>query len=284
VVFEEIRLRHDDPVERATREFLALAFQASGLPRDSLGTIESVEAIPVEAILAYRDRHYLAANMAVAAAGNLRHDDAVARIAAAFAHLPQGSRHTRPRVAEPPQAEPRWLEIGAGTRVAQLRLGWPAPGQDHPDWPALFVLQDILGPTGRWLAEGLRTRGMPVTVLDPIYLRYSDAGTLMLRATAPPARAPAVVEALLGEVQRVRDGAVSDDDVQASLRAVLGRRALREESNDSQTVRAIGEVADVLDSYAEFVARLRAVRPTDVQRVAQHYLDPANYTLVVVRP
>jgi predicted Zn-dependent peptidase len=89
---------------------------------------------------------------------------------------------------------------------------------------------------------------------------------------------------VLQHVRRRRDGDVSDADVQSSIRAGAGRRALSEEPNLAQAegLAAI-EVSGVLDSSDEFVARLRPATPADVQRVAQAYLDPANYTKVVVR-
>ena len=42
-------------------------------------------------------------------------------------------------------------------------------------------------------------------------------------------------------------------------------------------------MSGVIDSWAEYLARLQAVTPADVQRVARQYFDPLNYTLVIVR-
>jgi predicted Zn-dependent peptidase len=283
VVFEELKTRNDDPSVRVFDEFSRLVFQVSPLRRDAGGYVETVATIPIETILAHRTKHYVTGNIAIAAVGNLQHDETVARIERAFAALPRGPRLERPRVAEPVQTEPRWLEVGAGTRRAEIRLGWPAPGDDDPDSPAMVVLQDILGTSGRRLTEEIRDRRALATSVGPSYSVFDDAGAFSLFASTVPDRVPQVIELLLAEIRRVRDGDVSEADVASALRAIAGRRAISQELNSSQVGRAALEVSGTLDSHAEFRARLRGVSPTVVQRAARTYLDPDNYTLVVVR-
>lgn len=173
--------------------------------------------------------------------------------------------------------------MGRGDRVAEISLGWPVPGDDHADSAPLAIVEDILGATGQRLAEEIKDRRAMATAVDVGYIAFSDAGTMLLEATTQPDRADAVVELLLNEIRRLRDGDVSDDEVRASLRAMAGRRALAEESNQRQTSRAQAEVSGTLESWEEYMARLRAVTPADVQRVAQRYLDLQNYTLVIVK-
>jgi predicted Zn-dependent peptidase len=96
-------------------------------------------------------------------------------------------------------------------------------------------------------------------------------------------RVDEVVDLLLAEIQRLRDGDVTDADVAMSLRANAGRTAIDSESNQSQTQRATIEVSGVLDSHEEYMARLSTVTAADVQRVAQTYLGPDTYVIVIVR-
>jgi predicted Zn-dependent peptidase len=281
VVFEELKARNDNPSVRALDEFLGLVFQHSPLAQQPGGTIESVQSIPIETILAYRQRQYLTGNTAIAASGRLQHDAAVAAIERAFAAYPRGARTERPVVHEPIQSEMRVLELGEGTRSSEIRLGWPTPGDDDPDSLPLFVLEDILGETGQRLDEEVEGR-IATSVSSNLYL-FSDAGTLVLGARAAPNRERATISALLAEIERIRDGDVTDQDVQASLRAYTGREALASDSNLGRTGIADIEISGVADSSAEYFARLRAVTAADVQRVALKYLDPEAYSLVIVR-
>jgi predicted Zn-dependent peptidase len=283
VVFEELKMRNDTPSIRAFDEFISTVFQVSPLRRHPAGTIESVQSIPIPTILAYRAQHYTAENMVVAASGRLEHDAAVAAVADAFADLPIGPRWERPPVVEPAQAAPRVVQVGTGTRNAEVRIGWPTPGDDSPDSAAIFILDDILGDTGRRLTEEIRDRRALATSVSSTYLDFADAGAYMIGASTRADLVDEVVGLLLAEIQRVREGGVSAADVQTSLRALAGRRALEQETNQAQTERAVLEVSGVLDSYDEYLARLKRVTPEDIQRVARTYFDLDNFTLVVVR-
>ena len=283
VVFEELKLRNDTPSTRAFDEFINLVFQVSPLSRHPAGTIESVQAIPISTILAHRNARYVTGNMAVAASGNLRHDETVRAIEAAFAGLPRGPRSERPSVAEPSRSSTQRIEVGDGDRIAEVRIGWPVPGDEHPDSPAIFVADDLLDATGRRLAEEIRDRRALASSVGSTYIGFSDAGALMLSASTRIDRVDEVVDLLLAEIQRLREGDVTDADIAMSLRANAGRTAVDSESNQSQTQRATIEVSGVLDSHEEYMARLSTVTAADVQRAAQTYLGPDNYVIVIVR-
>lgn len=283
VVFEELKMRNDSPSIRAFDEFINAVFQVSPLRRHPAGTIESVTSIPIPTILDYRAQHYTAENMTIAVSGGIQHDEAVAEIEQAFADLPQGPRWERPPVAEPVQTSRRVIEVGSGSRTAEIRLGWPTPGDDNDDSAAIFVLDDILGDTGRRLTEEIRDRRALASAVGATYLDFADAGAYMLAASTRPDLVDQVIDLLLEQIRRVRDGDVSAEDIRVSLRAMAGRRALEQETNRAQTGRAVLEVSGELDSYDEYLARLSQVTPDDIQRVARTYFDLQNFTLVVVR-
>jgi predicted Zn-dependent peptidase len=281
VVLQEIKLRADDPSTRAFDDFMDLAFQVSPLHRSPAATV-CLLTLPVSAILNYRAVHYVTGNMTIAASGNLRHDDAVASLAAAFAGLPVGPRTSRAAVPEPVETQPRLLETGDASLTSTIRLGWPVAGEQSADWPALSILSDLLGGVGERLAGSVRSHHVVATQVDSSYLDFSDAGALMLQASAPADQTSTVIDLLLAEVQRLRAGDLSDADIQEVTQATAGGRAVDNELNLQQTGRATDEAAGVLQSYDAVLSRLATVTPADVQRVAQTYLDPVNYSLVIL--
>jgi predicted Zn-dependent peptidase len=285
VVAEEIRLGYDNPTDRVGDLFLGLVFQQSPLRDPIAGTVETVADIPIETILAYRAERYVTGNIAIAAAGRLQHDETVAKIAAAFAPLPRGPRAERPRVVEPVQTMPRRLEVGEGTRLAEILLGWPVAGDDNDqDSPALVVLESILGNTGRRMQQAVLQRGVPAAFVEPGYLVASDTGAFAVQARTQVDAVDALVAVILDEIERVRSGQVSETDVQEAVRALIGQRALTGETSLAQTGLATIEVSGILDSYSEYVARVQTVTAADVVRVARTYLDPENYSIAIVRP
>jgi predicted Zn-dependent peptidase len=285
VVAEELRISADSPVSVAWDLFYNQIFVVSPLRQDPGGTIESVSNIPIETILAYRAERYRTGNMAVAVAGRLQHDEAVARIAAVFAPLARGPRAERPRTPEPAQTMPRRQEVGRGTRVAEIRMGWPVAGDDDErDSPALVILEAILGDVGLRLQAAFGRNNVPASVVAPFYDVFSDAGVFGVAGRAEANGGDAFVAAVQTEIGRVRRGQIGEAEVQEAIRALIGRRALGGQTSLGQTGVADIEVTGQLDSFLEYASRYSAVTVADVQRAAQTYLDPQNFTLVVVRP
>jgi predicted Zn-dependent peptidase len=283
VVYEELKARMEATVTRASDEFLRLVFRGTPLRFDAGGTVDSVRAIPVETILAYRAQRYVTGNVAVAVAGDLRHDEAVAKLAAAFAALPEGRRSERAFASEAVPNVPPDLSFGSGSSGAEVRAGWAGPGINHPDYWAMGLLTDVLGATGRRLSESVRDRRGLASSISAQLFAFSDASALMIAAATVPAQVREVIELSVREVQRLRDGDLSADDVARAKRAFAGRRSLGQELNQGQTELAATEVSATARSAAEQLARLRAVGPADIQRVARQYLVPDRLTRVVVR-
>jgi len=280
ILTQEIKLRSDDPSVHAFDQFIKLVFQTSPL-RHSPADIDCLPAMSNDTVFAFLKQHYVTGNIAIAASGNLDHDDAVAKIASAFAGLPVGQREVRPPVAEPIENQPRLTESGDPSATATIRIGWPVAGEDSPDWAPMTLVADILGSVGERMAQVVHDTHAVGTQIDASYLDYSDAGALMLSATAPADQATTVTQLLLGQVQRLRDGDLTDADVQAAVTATAGAKAVSTELNLDQAGRATDDVAGTLQSYDEILARLQTVTAADIQRVAQQYLDPANYSLAV---
>jgi predicted Zn-dependent peptidase len=280
VIIQEIKGRADSPSTHAFDDMMQLVFKTSPLSRSPAATV-CLLTLPISTILEYRAQHYVTGNIAIAASGNLKHDEAVAMIAKAFAGLPVGPANVRPFVPEPRETDMRMMVDGTEGETATVRIAWPVAGINTPDWAAMTILSDILGDTGSRLAQTIRDNAVFASGVGADYVDFSDAGALTLRATTDPAEVQSVSVLLLNEVQKIRDEGVSEADVQAAIKATAGERALDAERNLDQTYRAVSEVSGTLESYDEVLSRLETVKPADVQRVAQTYLDPAAYSLVV---
>lgn len=283
VVFEELNRRQNTPGALAGDLFYSNVFRVHPARRLIGGTIESVQSIPLETILAYREQRYVAGNMTIAIAGRVRHAEAVAAVEAAFSRLPSGEWVHRPVVIEPAPEEPREVRVALGDRQAHLMLGGLAPSATSDDREAFIVLDAILDHPGRRLASEIRDKRGLATSVGATYFGLTDTGAWAASAVTTPDKVDEVKALILAELRRLREEPVSQQEVDDAVRSIRGSRQISEERNLGQARRLARDAAlGLLEPWELWLERLDRVTPADVQRVARAYLDLDHLTTVVV--
>ncbi|MFN8532003.1 MAG: pitrilysin family protein [Dehalococcoidia bacterium] len=283
VVFEELNRRQNTPGALIGDQFYSNVFQVHPARRLIGGTIESVQNIPLETILSYREQRYVAGNMTIGVAGRISHDEAVSAVERAFARIPGGDWIDRPAVAEPAPDSPRDVQVSLGEKQAHLMLGGIAPSATNEDREAFIVLDGVLDHPGRRLATEIRDKRGLATSVGSSYFGLTDVGAWSVSAVTTPDKLEEVKAVVLEQLRRVRDEPVSDQEIHASVRSIRGSRHIGEERNLGQARRLARDAAlGLLEPWEVWMERLDEVTAEDVQRVARTYLDLDALTTVVV--
>src|SRR3954469_5202746 len=152
VVLQELGEARDTPSDIIFDELWSAAFADQPLGRPVLGDEESLAAIGVDDLHAWREGQYRGGSLALVAAGRVDHAALVALAERHFASLPEG-------LAEVPEPG----RFTGGTRVprlaaeqAHLALAFPAPAQRAPDY---FAARLVAGAGGGGEASGRLPRG-----------------------------------------------------------------------------------------------------------------------------
>jgi predicted Zn-dependent peptidase len=284
VVVEELNRNLNNPIAFAYETYAKTVFADHPARQMPGGDRDTVRSVSRDVLLAFRDRFFVASNLVVAAVGNLKHEQVVAQVAAAFADMPNGpAPEFTP--APRPTARKRVEYLDYGARQSQIVLGWPVVGINSPDRYALEVLASILGSSGQRLAADLRDEQGIVTRADTGYWELTDVGTWLVGAAAEPANVDAAVAGILAHIERVRAEPVRPDELDDAIAYIRGtlRRGF-ERSIDQAQYLAGGIALGYYQPIESYIDKFEAVTAADVQRVAQTYLDPENYTLVVLGP
>lgn len=284
VILEEIRMRDDTPDDVVHELFGSTLFPDHPLGREVLGTRASIEAMSRDAIAEYHRRHYRPANVVVAAAGNVRHEDVVERIADRLE-----AAGDRPERMQSPESPPRRLAVLARpTEQAHVVLGMRGLSRGDDDRYALSVLNQALGGgmASRLFQEIRERRGLAYSVYS-YRTSFVDTGAFAVYLGTAPGRVDEALGVVDAELERlVGEGGISADELEAAKGHLKGSIALSLESSASRMHRigsnelTLGEVP-TLD---EVVARVDAVGPDDLARVIQRVLGRADRTLAVVGP
>jgi predicted Zn-dependent peptidase len=284
VILEEIRMRDDTPDDVVHELFGSTLFPDHPLGREVLGTRASIEAMSRDAIADYHHRHYRPANVVVAAAGNVRHDDVVERVADRLK-----AAGDRPERVQSPESPPRRLAVLARpTEQAHVVLGMRGLARGDDDRYALSVLNQALGGgmASRLFQEIRERRGLAYSVYS-YRTSYVDTGAFAVYLGTAPGRLDEALGVVDAELERlVGEGGITADELEAAKGHLKGSIALSLESSASRMHRigsnelTLGEVP-TLD---EVVARVDAVGPADVSRVIDRVLGRTDRTLAVVGP
>jgi predicted Zn-dependent peptidase len=276
VILEEILLSEDTPDDRVHTALYEALFPDHPLGREVLGNEDTVEAMTRDDVAGFFAEHYRPANLVVAAAGALEHDDVVAGVSACLAGVDGGVRPPRHAPERPPVAR---LVERKTTEQAHLALGWRAFDHEDPDRYALGVLNQVIGGgmSSRLFQEVREERGLAYAVYSYVS-SYVDAGVFGIYAGTSPAKAAEVLDVIGAELDRLLAGGITDEERRVAVGYLEGSLLLGLEDSGSRMARlgrgllTRGEVTPV----DEHVERLRAVTSDDVGRVIDRVLTSAR--------
>jgi len=171
-----------------------------------------------------------------------------------------------------------------GAAQSQIRIGWVGVPRSTPDYFALRVMNTILG-------EAFTSR-LNQNLREEHGYAYGASSRFDMRGSAGPFYAAAGVQTdktseSLTEFFKELDGirkAVPADEVEKAKNylALLMPRNFETTGSLANSLAQMFVYNLPADYYATYTQRIRAVTPADVQRVAEKYIQPDKFAIVVV--
>jgi predicted Zn-dependent peptidase len=272
VILDELALSEDTPDDKVHSLLADAVFPEHPLGREVLGDADTVAAMGRDEIAGFFADHYRPANVVVAAAGRLEHEDVVDGVKGFLEDLEPGTRAER----QPPATSVTPLVVQhRPTEQAHISFGWRAIDQSDPDRFALAVGNQIFGGgmSSRLFQEIREERGLAYSVYSGSSL-YTDAGVLMAYVGTAPSRAREVKELLEELVARLVADGVTEQELAVAKGYVVGSFLLNLEDSGSRMGRLGRSELLSIDRLTvdEQVARVRAVTADDVHRVLNRVL------------
>ncbi len=285
VILEELRMHEDAPDDLVHDIFARAMFPDHPLGREVLGTPASIGTMERDTIARYHHEHYRPSVIVVAAAGNLRHNDVVDRVAARSPGQPSDGR--RRSVEHPRPARPLAVLTRDSEQVHAV-VGTRGVPRDDPDRYPLTVLNQALGGglSSRLFQEVRERRGLAYSVYS-YRVAYLETGAFAVYVGTAPERAHEAVEVVSAELDRVlHEQGIDEDDLESAKGHLKGSMALSLETSNSRMHR-LGSSELILDevvSLDDLVDRVESVTTDDVSRVVDRLFSSGPRTLAVVGP
>ena len=234
------------------------------------GTRETVQGLREDELRAHHARCYGARNMVLCCAGPVSHRKLVELAKRAFAHLPPGLPLSDSPLLQLP-AGPQLLAVDHRESQTEVRLSFPAPPEDHPDFSALVVLRRVLddGLAARLQLNIVERKGLAYAVHAGIDT-FSDCSIFEVEAACAPKKAPLVAEELLRILAELRDTLVTEEEVQrAKVRHRIGLEFALDSAGEMIGWFGGTELFREPEGFEERVQRIEAVTAAEMRRVAR---------------
>jgi len=267
-----------------------LLFGDTPLGRPILGTVDSINSISADRITEHYRARYTPANLVVAAAGSLDHDQVVELTAAAFGPVLTGDAVPLPPRLGGTQAG---AATGTGLRVvgrpveqANLVLGCAGLARTDNRRFALGVLNAALGGgmSSRLFQEIREKRGLAYSVYS-FSSQNADCGQWGIYAGCLPAKTEEVLAICQDEIAKVIESGLTDEELDRGKGQLRGSIVLGLEDPSSRMSR-LGKselVYPFLEPVDDILAEVEAVTHDQVREVAAAVLGQPK-ALAIVGP
>ena len=289
---EGIRRRQDQPQSIAGREFAKLLYGPTH-PFARESSVESVSRITREDLLAFHAQTVHPNGIILGVTGDFEKASMLALLRETFGGWAKGA--VSPIILPPVATDEASVGkkvvrfIGKGISQTHLRVGHLSVKEDDPDYPALSLLNDILGGSSfrSRLFQDIRTqRGLAYTVRSTLRAGTRERGYWSMRAETKVDSTQEAINRLMVNLERLRDQPVTDTELEEAKGAFVNSFVFSFASPASIVSRLIGLEYDGLPQ--DFLQQLRdkVVKLTkeDLQRVARKHVHPDRLRILAVGP
>jgi len=287
VIRREMDMGQDDPGRRASRRLFETAYTRSPYRFTVIGYPDIFNELKPDDIHSYYAEKYAPNNVFYVVAGEVKKDEVVAQIRAAYEKT--RARALPPVVLpeEPRQTAPREIVEEAPIELGHFHFAWHVPELRHPDVPVLDVLAVLLGSgQSSRLYQHVREKQGVVHHVDAWTYNPGNQGLFGMSAIVDPDKFTAARDAMLAEIEKMKTALVSAGElgkaVKQFIAATLATRKTME--GQAQNLGANWLAANDLNFSERYLAAVKRVRPDDLMRVAREYLTAENRTLYTLLP
>ena len=280
-----IESTEENPMEVAEKAFRKALFGGSPYGHPVEGTRESLARLRREAAVGFWSTYYHPNNTVLAVVGDITDQEVKSKLIPGLSQWPKG-QIPKELFNMTFEKGPKTLVIDKNIAQANIVLGNGGVSRGNPDYYALTVTNQIFGGGGfgsRLMEEIRVKRGLAYSVAS-----FFDAGTypgsFQVVLQTKNASAREAISLVLQEMNRIRQEPVSEEELERAKKYLTGSFPLRLDSQ-AKLVRFMAQTEYYglgWDYPERYPALIGSVTKEEILRVANAYMHPESYVLVVV--
>ena len=290
---DRLRQLKDLPSAVTERAFLRLMYGEHPYGHLSIGSAAALGALALDDVAAFHAARFRPSSTTITVAGPLSHGGLLQLADGAFSEWSEPSIPIDVQgpgevgSLDDPTSQHRLAIVRRdGAPQSQLRIGHLSARRDTPDYPALLVMNAVLG--GQFVSRiNLKLReekGYTYGARSGFDWRRGIAPFSVQASVHTAATADAISDCL-AELEGIRGSRPPSEREMSLAKASLTRGYPRGFETAQQVAQSVAQLAlfGLPDTYfEEFVPRVHAVEAADVVRVAERYVDPERVVTLVV--
>jgi zinc protease len=290
VVKEERRMRIDNqPYGRLSEIIYDQAFSVHPYKHPTIGSMQDLEAASVSDVRDFYATYYVPSNATAVLVGDFDPVQAKALISRYLGRVPAAAKPVpRDIPKEPPQTKERRVTLDAPWPLPAVAVAYHVTYDGHPDSYPLHIAGKVLsdGQSSRIYQELVYKRQLAVAAFGSANL-IEDPNLFYAVAIVQPGQRPQdVVDALIGEFDRLKAEPITDRELQRTKNQFARDYILGRESNEQKALQ-LGHAAvihhDIRTADGEFDI-FQNLTAADVQRVANTYFTADNRLVLTLMP
>lgn len=286
IILDELARAADDPIRDANQRLAELLFQNHPYRLPVAATRDSIIRIQREQIVQFYRKYYVPNNASLVIVGDVTEAEAFAAVQKFFGDWQKREiTDPEPTTESPPDA-PRRAEFRVRRGVPTVGIAFMAPSvKEVADVCACDLLLAILGQRDGLLTRLLAGQGVATRVTTE-FLTQRYPGIFSIVVELPEKGDPAQVEAMVvGALQQLAKTPVPEAELSRAKREILGNYLFSMETTEGQaSTLGFYEMIDTYVFATEYERNVQAVKPEDIRRVVEKYLNPELRVVVYLLP
>jgi predicted Zn-dependent peptidase len=277
----------DDPPTISSVAFSRIVYgKAHRYGTPQMGTAETIKTFTPEDLRAFYTSAFRPENATLLAVGDVTADKVLPLFEKNFGTWKASGASAAEKLPAVEQAPPRQIYLidKPGAPQSQIRIGWVGVPRSTPDYFPINVMNTILGGSfSSRLNNNLREVHGYAYGASSVFDMRAGAGPFYAAAGVQTDKTAEALKEFFNELEAIQKP-VPDDELARAKNYV----ALRFPSAFETTGDISRRLEDVLvyhlpdDYFAKYVQNIQAVTAAEAQRVAQKYIQPGRFAVVVV--
>ncbi|MBI4041195.1 MAG: insulinase family protein [Deltaproteobacteria bacterium] len=275
VVIQEGKRKKDTPSQMTHELLKSIAFSEHRLKRWRIGTEEGLRNLTRQDVLTFYKTHYLPSNMILTLVGDINAKEVLKAVRKYF-KLPSTEPPSFPATpTEPLQTAFRFDRQFSDIKTSYLAMGFHTAPIFHEDTYALQMIAELLnrGKSSR-LIEALKHKRQLVYAVETRLELFSTIGFLNVHAQLHTKNILETERAILSQLERLKTTLVPQTELE-KIKLQLHTEFLLSQ----ETTMGIAEKLSYFEHYGghdrfyDYIPRLYAVTPQEIQKIAQKYFS-----------